>query len=143
MAYNKSCRFWICGIVLVFWAAIAAIFFIVFTRERIAVNSGSFTNTPNNVSDSSWRTSTSRANGSSRVDYTFSATDLEAMHVSSTNSGGRILLVLIQGDTERIFDITSEFNSNIDMNDFEPGRIRLRLEFTNAENVEIVVNWSS
>jgi hypothetical protein len=46
-----------------------------------------------------------------------------------------IISFLIQGDTERTFDITGEFNENIDMRGFEPGRIRLRLVFENAENV--------
>ncbi|MDR2569575.1 MAG: hypothetical protein LBD23_04660 [Oscillospiraceae bacterium] len=128
-----------------------------FDREGIVVNSGTFSTSGgtgftfgvqaggrggiSNVSNNSWRASPGRANGNSRVDYTFTAANLEAMTVRSTNAEGKISLTFTQGDIERTFDITNEFNENIDMSSFEPGRIWLRLEFDNATNVDTVISW--
>jgi hypothetical protein len=138
-------------------AVSVAFIFDIFDREGIAFNSGTFTTsggtgftfgiTPgerggiSNVSNNTWRASPSSANGSSRIDYTFTTANLEAMTVRSTNSEGKISLSFTQGDTERIFDITGEFHENIDMSGFEPGRIRLRLVFDNARDVNTVVSW--
>ncbi|MDR2599420.1 MAG: hypothetical protein LBC73_04000 [Oscillospiraceae bacterium] len=138
-------------------AALAIFVFNNFDREGIAVNSGTFTTSSgtgftfgvqagarggiSNVSNNTWRANPSRANGNSRVDYTFTAANLEAMTVRSTNSEGRISITFIQDDIEITFDITGEFHENIDMSGFEPGRIRLRLEFENAENVDTLISW--
>ena len=127
-------------------------------REGIVVNSGTFSATSggtgftfgvqagsrngiSNVSNNTWRAIPYRANGNSRIDYTFTDTNLEAMTVKSTNSEGRISLTFIQGDMERTFDITGEFHENIDMSDFQPGRIRLRLDFENARNIDTLISW--
>lgn len=50
-------------------------------------------------------------------------------------------MLITQGDTERNVDITGEFNETIDMGGFEPGSIRLRLNFEKAESVNVVINW--
>jgi len=128
-----------------------------FDREGLAVNSGTFTASGgtgftfgvqaggrggiSNVSNNTWRASPTRANGNSRVDYTFTDANLEAMTVRSTNTEGRISLVFSQGDVERTFDITDDFHENVDMSDFEQGRIRLRLVFDNAGNVNTLISW--
>ncbi|MDR2569773.1 MAG: hypothetical protein LBD23_05695 [Oscillospiraceae bacterium] len=147
----------IIGIVAASAAFISPFIFDVFDREGIAFNSGTFTTsggtgftfgvTPgekggiSNVSNNTWKVSPSSANGSSRIDYTFTTANLEAMTVTSTNSEGNISLTFTQGDTERIFDIAGEFHENIDMSGFESGRIRLRLVFDNAKDVNTVVSW--
>ena len=144
-------------IAIVIIGIVAAIVMFAFDREGIVVNSGTFTASGgtgftfgvqaggrggiSNVSNNTWRASPSRANGNSRVDYTFTAANLEAMTVRSTNSEGSMSITFIQGNIERTFDITGEFHENIDMSDFEPGRIRLRLEFENARDVDTVVSW--
>ena len=132
----------ISALALVIVATVTVVLVVAFTREGVAVNSGTFTGSPNNVANDSWNISVARANGSSRIDYTFTAANLSAMHVTSTNSSGSITLTATQGDIERTFDITGAFNDNIDMSGFEPGRVRLRLQFSNAENVEILINWA-
>jgi len=128
-------------------------------REGVVFNSGTFSTTSSgttfsigvhardgrnglfNVSNNSWRATPNTANGSSRVDYTFTTANLEAMTVRSTNAEGRISLIFTQGDVERTFDITRDFHENVDMSDFAPGRIRLRLEFENARNVDTLISW--
>jgi len=136
--------------------AAATVFFL--NHEGLAVNSGTFSATSggvgftfgvqaggrngiSNVSNNTWRATPYRANGSSRVDYTFTAANLEAMTVRSTNSEGRISLSFLQGDVERVFDITGGFYENIDISDFQPGRIRLRLGFENARDVDTFISW--
>ena len=136
---------------------ITALVMLSFGREGIAINSGTFTTSDDigltfgvqagigsgitNVSNNTWRATPGRANGNSRVDYTFTAANLDAMTVSSTNAEGNILLTFAQGDLEKTFDITGEFHENVDMSVFEPGRIRLRLVFENARNIDTVINW--
>jgi len=145
--------------VLLIVGIIAAILAVNFNREGVAFNSGTFsttargrtfsigvhTNSSNNgiynVSSNTWRASPYRANGNSRIYYTFTAANLEAMTVRSTNAEGSVSLTFTQGDVEKTLDITREFYENIDMRGFEPGRIRLRLVFENARNVNTLINW--
>ena len=151
IAITAVVAFVIIGIV-----AASGVFFL--NREGVAVNSGTFSATSgsvgftfgvgvgsrngiSNVSNNTWRATPYRANGNSRVDYTFTAANLEAMTVRSTNDEGRISLVFIQGDMERTFDITGEFYENIDMGGFVPGSIRLRLVFENARDVDTLIRW--
>ncbi|MCL2719607.1 MAG: hypothetical protein FWE14_12610 [Lachnospiraceae bacterium] len=144
---------------LVIIGIITAIVMFAFDRDGIAVNSGTFTSSGgtgftfgigartgsrggiSNVSNNTWMASPRRANGNSRVDYTFAAAELEAMTVRSTNTEGRVRLTFTQGGTETTFDLTGEFHENVDMSSFYPGRIRLRLEFKDARNVDTVVSW--
>ena len=137
---------------------IGALLFLFLSREGVAFNSGSFSATSggvgftvgiqtgsgsgvSNVENNTWRATPYRANGTSRIDYTFTSANLEAMTVKSTNSDGNIFLTLTQGEREKTFDITGEFIQNIDISDFEPGRIRLRLNFQNARNIDTLISW--
>jgi len=144
-------------VALVIIGIIVSVVMFAFDREGVAVNSGTFTTSGgtgftfgvragsrggiSNVSNNTWRASPSRANGSSRVDYTFTAANLEAMTVRSTNTEGNVSLTFMQGDIERTFDISGDFHENINMSDFEPGRIRLRLAFENARNIDTLISW--
>ncbi|MCL1883203.1 MAG: hypothetical protein FWF81_05550 [Defluviitaleaceae bacterium] len=144
--------------IVIIVVAVVALAILPFNREGIAFSSGTFTSTSSgagftfgvqagsrngiyNVTDNTWRATPYRANGNSRVDYTFTAANLEAMTVESTNAEGRISLTFTQGDTERAFDVTNEFHENIDMSGFEPGRIRVRLVFENASDVNTLIRW--
>ncbi|MCL2198535.1 MAG: hypothetical protein FWB80_06400 [Defluviitaleaceae bacterium] len=156
---NKKKLIVIFAVIAFFVIVVAAIISLfVFTREGIAVNSGTFSATASgrtfelgihsgaangiyNVANNTWRVSPARANGSSRVNYTFTAANLEALTVRSTNAEGNISLTLTQGDTEKTIDITSQFYKNLDMNGFESGRIRLHLVFENARDVDTLISW--
>jgi hypothetical protein len=138
---------------------IAAVIAVNSNRDGVAFNSGTFSTTASgrtfslgvhtgssnngiyNVSNNTWRASPYRANGNSRINYAFTAANLEAMTVRSTNSEGSVSLVFTQGDIEKTLDITGEFYENIDMSGFESGRIRLRLVFENARNVDALISW--
>ena len=97
--------------------------------------------THNNEVDS-WFISVNRVNGNSRRDITFTSESLAGLHIENTNSNGSVVLIITQGETERMIDISGNFNEILDIsNDFEPGSIRLRLEFENAENVRASLSW--
>ena len=103
----------------------------------------SWTNTSlsNKMEDNRWELSAKSCNGHATRNLDFHAHHLEALHVESTVGGGEAYLIISQDDTEKSIDITGEFNENIDMIGFGPGRIRLRLEFKRAENIDIIINW--
>lgn len=63
--------------------------------------------------------------------------------VSSFNTQGEVELVITQGDTRKALDITSGFlvPQRVDLDEFEAGRISVRLNFTSARAVATVVSW--
>lgn len=133
-------RFIIIGVVLILLIA-SIMLVIVFTREGVVVKSGKISGGLSYVKDDTWSTSASKINGYCKVDKTFNSDNLAAFCVSSTNSDGKVFLKLIQGDVEKTIEITGEFNDKIDMSEFKSGRIRLRLEFEEAEDIDISISW--
>jgi len=113
------------------------------TNETRVVSSWttSGTLTHNNEVDS-WLISVNRVNGNSRRDITFTYESLAALHVENTNSSGNVTLVITQGEIERRVDISGNFSETLNISDdFEPGRIRLLIEFESAENVRVSLGW--
>ena len=95
-----------------------------------------------NIEANSWLISINRVNGNSRRDVTFTSESIRALHVENTNNGGSVALVITQGEAQRRIDISGNFNEILDISDdFEPGSIRLRLEFESAENVRVSLSW--
>lgn len=148
----------ITAVALVLIGTVVTVLVLVLNREGIAVSSGTFSaassgvgftfgveaggrNGISNISNNTWSASLNRANGSSRVDYTFTAANLNAMTVRNENAEGSVSLTFTQGNTVKTFDITGDFNGNIDMSGFAAGRIRLRLVFENARNVNTLISW--
>ena len=72
----------------------------------------------------SWTISAKTLNGHATRNEDLNADHLAALHANNTNSGGKVSLILTQGDIEKTFDITGEFDEGIDASDFAPGRIR-------------------
>jgi len=146
-------RIFIFGIILalVIMAVVGVILATTFSREGVTVTSGTFSNWSAEVGDDYWSVSARRANGSARIDLTLTAAELANLRVGGTAAGGDVRLVIIQGDYQHSLYITypvgtadqSRINRNIDMSNFEPDRIRLRLEFDRVENVDMAVLWCS
>ena len=88
-----------------------------------------------------WEISVASVDGRAWRDIDFSAQNLGALHVRSANNHGMVRLRLIQGDTEMITDLTEYFYGYPATSYFEPGEIRLRLDFINAEGVNISISW--
>jgi len=133
-------KFIIIGVVAILVIA-AIVVAIAFTREGVVVKSGAISGGLSYVKNDTWSTTASKFNGHCRVDKTFDSDNLAAFYVNSTNSSGKVFLIIIQGDVEKTIEITGEFNDKIDMSEFEPGRIRLRLEFEHAEDLNVSVSW--
>jgi len=133
-------KFIIIGVVAMLVIA-AIVLGIVFTREGVVVKSGAISGGLSYVKNDTWSTTASKFNGHCRVDKTLNSDNLATFRVNSTNSDGKVFLKLTQGDVEKTIEITGEFNDKIDMGEFKPGRIRLRLEFEHAEDVNISISW--
>lgn len=112
-----------------------------FTREGAVVKSGAISKGISYVKNDTWTTRASKINGYCRVDKNFNTENLASIWINSSNSGGKIFFVMKQGDVEKTIEITGEFNSRIDMNEFKAGRIRLRLEFEHAKDLTVSVSW--
>ncbi len=91
--------------------------------------------------DDGWTVSAGTLKGSATRNVTFSADNLAALQVTNVNSGGTVSFTITQGDTEKAFDINGNFSGAIDMGGFAPGDISLRLDFEEAEGVELNMKW--
>ncbi|MCL2586699.1 MAG: hypothetical protein FWE31_00480 [Firmicutes bacterium] len=105
--------------------------------------SGSSSNLNHNESNGVWTITAASVNG--RLTRTFNITQagLDMFMVSSFNTQGEVELVITQGDTRKALDITSGFlvPQRVDLDEFEAGRISVRLNFTSARAVATVVSW--
>lgn len=126
---------------LVIVAVLGVVLSVVFTREGVVVQSGFSSNYSSYMKNDTWVATAKSINGNSRVDVTLNAENLAAFRVDATNDSGKVFLKLTQGDVEKTIEITGAFNDKIDMGDFQPGRIRLRLEFEHAGVVNVIMHW--
>ena len=139
---NKK-RFFALGILFMLVVSLTACTFEFTQSPSGAVTSWSTSGriTHNREADS-WLITVNRVNGHARRDIDFTAESLSALHVESTNSDGSVSLLITQGEVTRTIDLTGEFNQVLDIsNDFQPGSVRLRLEFENAETVRVSLSW--
>ena len=88
-----------------------------------------------------WSISARTVRGHTVRTVSFTAEELAALRIDSENEDGKISFTMTQGEIEIVTDISGEFNDNIDTSGFEPGRIRLRLDFEAASGVNVTVNW--
>ncbi len=125
------------------FAGMVALLIVILTGcGGMAVSSSwSYSGLKHTVEENSWEISASRVNGNASRNIEFSADNLAALHAENTNGAGNISILLTQGDTKKTVDVSGDFNDDIDMSDFEPGKVRLRLEFKNTEGVSISVTW--
>jgi len=105
-----------------------------------SVRSGSFTMVRSNVRNNEWTFTARNANGSERRSPNLNAAQLAAFHVLS-DSGDGIMLRLTQENRTELVDISGFFDGYIDMSAFEPGRVRVTLEFNHANDVDVKVSW--
>lgn len=117
---------------------------VVFTSERTTVNSGTFSNFHSSARDDHWLVVARSANGRARIDRTLTAEELSNLRVEGAADGG-IALRVEQRDSAGAFamtvDLTGQVSGDIDLQAFDPGRIRLVLEFNHATDVNVTVRW--
>ena len=106
-----------------------------------SVRTGVFRRSMDWYSNGNWRFNAERANGRITRNPVLSAEELNTVFVMNSNSDGTVRLEVTQGNVERSFDLTDNFNGYLDMSDFNPGRIRMRLVFDGAIGVNTSVQW--
>ena len=138
-AYKKSIIFF--GI---FWAISIVLFVfgtIGFAQEfGGSMSSGTFSMQRSSLRDGEWTYTARTANGWTRRSPNLSADELAAFYVVS-NSGNGVRLRLEQGDLLEVIDLSGNFRGPIDLGHFEPGRVRIRLEFDRANDVYVRISW--
>jgi len=105
-----------------------------------SVRTGSFSGYRSNVRDGEWALTARSANGRERRSPDLTAQQLENFHVFS-DSGRGVTLRLEQDGRVKSIDISGYFDRVLDLSAFEPGRVRVILEFDRANDVYVRVNW--
>jgi len=108
--------------------------------ENLPIISGSLFAMESNLSNT-WTRSFRTSNGERSRSVSLSADEIAAFHVNSTNTSGRILLRITQGSTEKLIDISDQYNSGVDLSDFRPGNFRLTLIAEQARNGNTIISW--
>ena len=106
-------------------------------------NSGVWGMHVSNVRNDEWTTDVRRGRGSSRIGRNLDAAQLYNFHVETINEGDALYLYLQQGDTSSRIDISGDFYSRINLHEhgFNPGRIRMTLQFEGIERAHTIISW--
>jgi len=125
----------LCGVMLLAFVLVAC--------GRLSVSfSGSHRNAVSNLTIDGWTYTANTINGRATTNnLELTADNLSQLHVDANFGGGTILLELIQGDFGRGLHLADDFSGYVDTSGFEPGEIRLRLVFTNVQNMDISIRW--
>ncbi|MCL2544934.1 MAG: hypothetical protein FWE77_03335 [Clostridia bacterium] len=111
----------------------------------VSVNSGLFVMKTEGYNNDGWTFAAGRANGHSTVTRDFSREALDSLVVDSSIGGGEMALILSQGNISQTIDLSggelSLSAEELGVSAFSPGRIRMWLEFGNAENVSVKIGW--
>jgi len=86
------------------------------------------------------------ANGFHSFNRNLTEDNIGNLLINSNIHQGEMRLILIQGDIIHAIDLSEPtFHSTIDlgMSVFNPGVLRLRLEFTNAVGVRVEIIWGA
>jgi len=91
----------------------------------------------------SWSITASSVNGRSERRLELTAEELANIHVVSSHDAGVVNVVLIQDGEDHVFSMAGGFDGTLDTAELQPGRLRMRLVFANAQNVDIRVAWGA
>ena len=97
----------------------------------------------NDSQTESWHVSAGRINGHIRRDITFTQDSLSMLYVHATNSDGEMFLTFTQGDMVTTLNISGNFEGFLAMPGFEPGTIRVRLDFESAVDPDVFIRWAA
>ncbi|MCL2817278.1 MAG: hypothetical protein FWD39_02690 [Clostridiales bacterium] len=130
-------RFIALGMLLIFAIALAG------CVGNGMVFSGSSSGMRKELKDGSWKITAKSINGTATRTVYMNALDVKgAMRVTNANSEGKVFLIISQGDVEKTVELSGEFSEDIDMSDFEPGSVKLRLKFEKAKDVKVTITWT-
>lgn len=107
--------------------------------------SGTFENIHQNIHSTGWTFSAYEANGNNTIFAILNQDNLDNFSLKSSIENGVVVLTIRNGEISQSFDLNAGrlemSSSDIDMNQFTPGRIEFTLTFTNAINASIEVEW--
>jgi len=107
-------------------------------------SSWSHRNLVSNSQPTSWMIVAETVRGHATRRIEMSAEQMAGLHVRSSSDSGEVWLVVSDDDPNfrMSVDLSGEFDEYVDLGDaFEPGRIRLRLEFVDVEGLELYLRW--
>ena len=111
-----------------------------------SMRSGIFVNEFQGIDSSGWYFSADEAQGHSTFFTNLNQTDIDSLLIESRILSGELTLVITQDDVRIVVDLSeSEFEmtaNEIDVGSLEPGRVEMRLYFTNAQNIDVVASWN-
>ena len=107
--------------------------------------SGLFIGASQSINSNSLYFSATEANGSNTFFVTLNQTEMESLSVTSDIAVGEMSIAISQGDLLHSFDLSGGVVDKIIGYDvakiITSGRIELRLIFSNAENVSLIIKW--
>jgi len=112
------------------------------SRTGSVTSSWSGRNMSYDVAENSWRISAGALRGRSTRMLDFTAENLAALRIDSTNSSGEVRFTIVQGNVTESIEVSDGFDQLIDTSAFAPGHISLRLDFEQVENLQITVRWA-
>ena len=116
-------------------------FIIIEEGGSVPMSSGSFSMTRDRLRDDSWEFSARSANGHVRRTPTLTAAQLNNLYVTSY-SGDGVTLRFEQGNIIESINLSGNvINQHINMSSFSPGRVRMKLEFNHARDIDVVISW--
>ena len=95
----------------------------------------------NLLAGNGWSYVAAQRTGTRHQDVSLGAESLAAFHVESFSESGLVTLVVTQGEVALELDISGDFADFVDLSDFEPGDLRLRLRFFEARRVDVTLTW--
>jgi len=88
-----------------------------------------------------WKIQADSIDGYASRKLDFNAENLVALHVDNTNSTGEVLLVISQDSISQTFTLSPNFSGRLDLGKFSPGKVTVRLEFKNAQKIDLTIVW--
>jgi len=110
-----------------------------------STRSGVFDNISQGIDSNGWYLFAEEAQGHSTFFTNLTQTDLDNLLIEGRIQSGQMILVITQGNVRLDFDL-SEIEIEITAREIgvevlEPGRVEMRLYFTDAQNINVVTSW--
>jgi hypothetical protein len=125
---------------LVFVISVSSFIFYIATAHEIPVFEGVSIGMITNNTGNEWNVSFKSSGEVLRRTIRFRDEQLNNLYVSANCEQGNMFLVVIQNDTVKAVNI-SKFEGRLDLNEFEPGKVRFMITNDSAKNASISMKW--
>jgi len=104
-----------------------------------------FVGTTDISTNNHWRFTARRANGQQTLTRSLNQEDLRNFTVNSTIESGEMFLILSQGGSRQTINLgggeMTLSADDIGLDEFEPGSIRMQLDFVEARGATVYIRW--